>query len=295
MLSQSTSVLSLDSSSAETRSSLSPSRRGLGTRQRSNQRKQRAIVYNTLRSQYQKTKVAHMREKKGLKPRQGIIFGSAYDKEHFVPGGDPTNWSDQDRRLGYRKERMWFPLSVGINRSIIPPARESNDPHAIEPEQIVTEYLQMKALMSYVGDMVMVPHSGAAPTPGKPRQSGKGPSPLEQGRYDAAVREAVKMWTPLLGANLPPHARRLLMAHADAPPPVARAQPVKPFGPPAPPRNETKVIPSTAQRKMDSIYDAPAHAPAKAENSVLMTKQILRQLHEMELSGNDHTRASIRG
>lgn len=296
-LSQSASVVSVDASVAER----SPTRQSMGTRQRGASRRQRHVVMDALQAKYHKSKVAHMREKKGLKPRQGIIFGSSYDKEHFIPGADPSNWTEQDRRLGYRKERMWFPFSVGLNSSIIPAAREQNNPHAIEPEQIVQEYQQMKALMSYVGDLVMVPPGpgGAAPVPGQAREAGKSPSPLEKGRYDMAVREAVQMWTPILGANLPAHARRLLMPKADAAPPapgtVSRTKPGKPAGPTQPPKEVPRITPSTAQRKMASMYDAPARAPHQAESSVLVTKRVLKELRAMEVAGNRQTKASIRG
>lgn len=302
-------VFSLDSEAATgdeefgraERGGLSPSRHSMGTRHRSSRahphpRKQ--IVYETLQAKYQQTKVAHMRDIPGMKPRQGVIFGSAYDKEHFVPGSDPTNWTEQDRKLGFRKERMWFPFSVGINKSIVPLARESNAPHALEPQQIVKEYQQMRALMSYVGDMVLIPPEGAVPTLGKAHGRGTGPSPLEQGRYDRAVREAVQMWTPLLGAHLPPYAKKLLLAHADKSPPLGGSSSKKnrigtgAVSLESPP----KVVPSTSQRKMDSSqYDAPARAPAHAENSVLLTKSVLKQLRLMESKGSDRTKASIRG
>ena len=302
---RSASVTSLDSEVAD---AMQRQPRNMTTRQRTSTRSHRKpIMYETLQSKYQQTKVAHLREKKGLKPRQGVIFGSAYDQENFVPGADPKNWTDTDRRLGYRKERMWFPFSVGLNTSLLPPARQYNDPHGIMPDQIVKEYQQMKALMSYVGDMVMIPPEGAAPISGKPHGRGKEPAPTERGRYEQAMREAVQMWTPLVGANLPDHAKKLIMAQpiasratpsdkkTEKAPVKSRKTPVKPVGPPEPPKKEAKVVPSTAPRKMASRYDMPANASAKVERSVLVTQKILKELHDMETSGSSRTKASIRG
>lgn len=113
--------------------------------------------------------------KKHLQPRSSVITSVA-KPERIVPGVDPYNTALIDQKLGYSKPRMWFPAPPSVSGSLIPRAASAAD-----------DYMQMKALLSYVGDIIM---PGAS-------------SIIDPKRYEAAVQEAVHFWTPLLGKNLP--------------------------------------------------------------------------------------------
>ena len=121
-------------------------------------------------------------------------------------------------------------------------------------------------------------------------------SPIDAGRYERAVREAVNMWTPLLGVHLPPHARKLLLSNSidGNISGIKNANKLHSTNTSIM-SSDTKIIPSTSQRKMNSRFDSPAQAPTIVENSVLVTKKILKELNMMEKSGNDNVKASLRG
>jgi hypothetical protein len=72
--------------------------------------------------------------------------------------------------------------------------------HISSSEQIVQDYLQMKALLSYVGDLVM-PFDTSKRT--KPGRKNGADMPVDPDRYQEAVKEAVSIWTPLVGVHLP--------------------------------------------------------------------------------------------
>ena len=53
---------------------------------------------------------------------------------------------------------MWFPLPMlGVNSALVPTDRPSITLQRIQSDRIVREYMQMRALSSYVGDMIENP------------------------------------------------------------------------------------------------------------------------------------------
>ena len=113
--------------------------------------------------------------KKHLQPRSSVLTAIA-KPERIVPGVDPYNTALIDQKLGYSKPRMWFPAPPSISGSLIPNESSAAD-----------DYMQMKALLSYVGDIIIPGATGI----------------IDPKRYESAVQEAVHFWTPLLGKNLP--------------------------------------------------------------------------------------------
>ena len=94
------------------------------------------------------------------KPRPSVLHDEL-EADSFVPGVDPSNYFEQDRKLGYQKPRMWFPgsISTSVQSEMIPYVR--SDPKVaaanarrLASEQVVQEFLQMRSLASYVGDLV---------------------------------------------------------------------------------------------------------------------------------------------
>jgi hypothetical protein len=150
---------------------------------------------------------------KMLKPRPSTIMNDVMDEDNFaikIPGQDPTNTILNDRKLGYSKSKVWFPsIPLGLGNSLVPQDRAFQT----TTDAVVDEYLQMQALMSYVGDLVMPfkhPKGGleglASSTMGGVSKRTKGR--LDNKRFNLAVKEAVKLWTPLMGSSLPAWAKR---------------------------------------------------------------------------------------
>lgn len=95
-----------------------------------------------------------MTSSKTWKPRPSVLH-SELVADSFVPGADPMNYFEQDRKLGYQKPRMWFPGAFLNNQSkLVPDERKAVAKAESGSEQVVREYLQMKSLASYVGDLV---------------------------------------------------------------------------------------------------------------------------------------------
>ncbi len=166
---------------------------------------------------------------KTQQPRPSVLFGDRLEPNHLVPGADPYNYIEQDRKLGYQKPRMWFPApGISNDANMLPPDRQSSNNSATD--RVVQEYLQMRALASYVGDLV-IPFEPPplAPPLGKNRNSNlkqvhsMGDSGLSSSnssmvsmtssrlsgftdvtRFNAAMKEAAAIWSPLLGVHLPP-------------------------------------------------------------------------------------------
>ena len=157
---------------------------------------------------------------KSLRPRPSVLFSDKMELDSFVPGADPHNFIEQDRKLGYQKPRMWFPgAGVEIDASLLPADRMGGAKKSAT-DQVVEEYLQMRALASYVGDLVtpFSPVKGVSSGQHSKRKVdmleplGDGPDEVktvrlsgftEPGRFDAAMNEAVAIWSPLLGIHLP--------------------------------------------------------------------------------------------
>jgi hypothetical protein len=118
------------------------------------------LLHKQARSQKKSTALSSL-SSKTWKPRPSILH-SELVADSFVPGADPLNYFEQDRKLGYQKPRMWFPgAMIGIDRGLVPDARQKKNPGG--SEQVVREFLQMRSLASYVGDLV-APYVPAAAT-----------------------------------------------------------------------------------------------------------------------------------
>eukprot|EP01038_Epipyxis_sp_PR26KG_P011976 gene11976-16030_t len=182
------------------------------------------------------------KQSKKLNPRPSVLNSDKLVKDSFVPGVDPNNYFEQDRKLGYQKVRMWFPSS-GIqpiqraedSASLLPSDRKSIENKKNNPNQIVEEYLQMRALASFVGDLVQpfgknvkkLKESNILKSkpllmnpinsfPGNDQLDGSVNGSLSSSkviprlsgiidpqRFNTALSEAVSIWTPLLGIHLP--------------------------------------------------------------------------------------------
>lgn len=189
-----------------------------------------SIVKDVL-SQLPKTRNVELSSK--LKPRAAVLFNDNLSKESFVPGVDPTNFIEQDRKLGYQKPRMWFPTPM---MALAKDGLETATAKSSGPSQIVEEYLRMRALATYVGDAV-VPLSGTL-SKYLPSTSILDPvtlangktAPIDALRYKNAVREVMDMWTPILSAHRPPNGKRpqfsYLRSQQDPPPPPVKERKV---------------------------------------------------------------------
>ena len=137
------------------------------------------------------------------KNRPSVFFSSEHVTDNYALGTDPKNWIEQDRKLGYQKPRMWIPLpSVGIAAPLIPEQRPKNGD--FNSNSIVKEYLQMQALISFIGDTVQ-PVDSTKNSKGrlKHRLSGA----MDPNKFRAALKEVVQVWSPLVGAVLPKWAK----------------------------------------------------------------------------------------
>jgi hypothetical protein len=291
--------------------------------------------------------------KRMFRARPSMFYEGTYEKDNIAPGVDPTNWYEQDRRLGYQKSRMWFPVAgIGVNGPMMPAPRAA----AIQPDAVVQEYLQMKALLSYVGDIIM-PYDGnrkraddedeesvdesvseatdklssnlkvvAKLTKKKrhlqssttDRVTGGVASRLEGkvslDKYEEALKEAVAVWTPLMGAYIPAWAKpdnrssdmRALEAREQERLEAIRRDPgsieahetlalakrynVKQM---LPPSVVTAVENSTHMHTGHSQLDKIPPPPQNLERSVLFPKGILRKLLRRELQSVGKTKKSL--
>jgi hypothetical protein len=226
-------------------------------------------------------------QKKYLKSRPSMFLSDEYEPDGFVPGVDPTNWFEQDRKLGYQKSRMWFPApGFGVGNKMVPGDRGQGK-KAFGPDRVVEEFMQMKALLSYVGDLVVphqrIPGSVAGPSAGdmkplKQRMSGV----VDHKRYSEAIQQAVQMWTPLMGAHLPPAwtpKQYEGSASKDASHNAyleSSSQASSSAAPPLPPR------------------DAPQIPPKEFEQSVIFTKGVLRRLLKKEIQHQKQSSKTLR-
>ena len=124
-----------------------------------------------------------------LKPRPSVLFDDKLHADSFVPGTDPLNFYEQDRKLGYQKPRMWFPIPQLDNApSLLQPKKNDTN-------QVVEEYLKMKSMASYVGDLIVPPGS----------VSHSKRAIVDSKRYSNALTEAMMMWTPILNTHKHPN------------------------------------------------------------------------------------------
>lgn len=150
---------------------------------------------------------------KKLKPRPSTFYDSEYENDTFVPGLKPTDWYEQDKKLGYQKSRMWFPVAgLGFDNDMAPPDRPGPEKQ-IMPDRVVHEYMQMKALLSYVGDVVAPyanPNVGGVAAANIPLGgvSKRTHGAVNPNLYKEALRQAVSVWSPLIGSHLPDWVRK---------------------------------------------------------------------------------------
>ena len=101
--------------------------------------------------------------------------------------------------------------------------RERNDNGGIQPDDVVKEFQQMKAMLSYVSDMILLPYNNKTKKltrtdKGKESLRVEGTSEsfkpfrrlagvLGKGTYEQACQEAMELWSPLVGAHLPEWAK----------------------------------------------------------------------------------------
>eukprot|EP01035_Chromulina_nebulosa_P033255 gene33255-44519_t len=160
---------------------------------------------------------------KSLKPRPSVIFEDKYEPNYFVPGANPFDFFEQDRKLGYQKSRMWFPAAKADVAASLIPFERSAMPKKTLAERITQEFLQMRALVSYVGDHVIPYNSRATMSTNdgsisvssvKSNTTSLSISPsvksvkrlsgfTEPVNYEVTVEEALKIWNPLHGIQIP--------------------------------------------------------------------------------------------
>lgn len=148
-----------------------------------------------------------------LKPRPAVLFNDKVVKERFAPGVDPQNFLEQDRKLGYQKPRMWFPSAMmSLTKDAMNAPLNNQRRFGTASEQIVEEYVKMRALASYIGDAVL-PYSGTLPKFGemahaayqsrhsKEHKEKHETAMVDVSRHKHAVQEVMDMWTPVLAAH----------------------------------------------------------------------------------------------
>jgi len=147
---------------------------------------------------------------KSLKPRPSVLFNDKLQRDSFVPGADPFNFIEQDRKLGYQKSRMWFPTAMVVASASLLPFGRTDLPAKGFSERVVQEFLQMRALASYVGDVVLPyePHrtegGGSSNSSEVSVASGQRLTGFTKAhQFDWAVQEALRVWNPLHGVRIP--------------------------------------------------------------------------------------------
>ena len=163
---------------------------------------------------------------KSLKPRPSVIFEDKYEPNYFVPGANPYDFFEQDRKLGYQKSRMWFPAAKADVAASLIPYERSAIPKKTLTERITQEFLQMRALVSYVGDNVIPfnaktnssPNDGSSSVASVSSMKSNTSSTsisatvqsvkrlsgfMEPVSYNFTVEEALKVWNPLYGIQIP--------------------------------------------------------------------------------------------
>lgn len=92
-------------------------------------------------------------------------------------------------------------MLLDLNHNLLPKPRPKGH-RALQAEKIAQDYLKMRALMSYVSDLVL-PYTKT----NGPRLSRTNPDAskalMDPSLYNEAVKEAIALWTPLLGLNIP--------------------------------------------------------------------------------------------
>lgn len=252
---------------------------------------------------------------KKLHPRPSGFMSGAYEPDSFAPGVDPTDWFEQDKRLGYQKPRMFFPVPGAgpqLDRSLVPGERKPQGAE-LKPDDIVKEFLQMRAMMSYVGDMIQLPYSDKRKKITKTDQGIKAlareghfgdktakplrrlAGVLDEGRYEDAVQQAMSVWSPLVGANLPRwakggkedrsvHYTKLMPGQPDPTQFKSSLKLGDSYGNVPIPREAWEPVPhKLVQTGLNAIpHASELQDGVDAEKAVLITKKLLRSLLRKE-------------
>eukprot|EP00605_Chrysophyceae_sp_TOSAG23-4_P001261 GSChrysophyteH1.ASY1.ANO1.1372.1 assembled CDS len=252
----------------------------------------------------------HLKNKR-LAPRPSGFLSGEYELDNFAPGVDPTNWFEQDKRLGYQKSRMFFPVpgsGPDLDKSLMPAERSVSQ--ELKPDAIVQEYLQMRAMLSYVSDLVFIPYTDKKKRITKTKEgeealrreghfASKSARPLRRlagvvdgDLFNEALKQAMDIWSPLVGANIPkPKVRKYganMHIKAGEQDPTQTQAALKlgdKYGEvPLPKENPWDVTPeSPVKTGLNVIPDASDSAAGRsAERSVLVTRSVLRSLIRKE-------------
>jgi hypothetical protein len=227
-----------------------------------------------------------------MKPRPSIFYGSDAESDHVVPGSDPSNWIEHDRLLGYQKTRMWFPMALDKGGKLIPENRPGPDKLLVS-DKVVEEYLQMKSMLSYVGDLV-APFKGDLVGNNKltmnvPMMPSGGFSKRIEGvinsnRYDAAVKQAVQVWTPLIGTHLPAWANYKVKKWSDT------------HGPSSPSKKKNSRVGTAAAAHAFAESDDDKSTVTATSSSMVSSEQATSTLasHSVQGTGNDASQGASR-
>lgn len=189
------------------------------------------IIQQTMQEKKQ-TKRIEMYTK--LKPRSTVLFHDQLSNEQFVPGSDPLNFIEQDRKLGYQKPRVWFPTPQ------LDIAKDLQQTNMSDVNPIVEEYMKMKALASYVGDLLLPPstnkntsskvgshlgdfHSSQAISSILPKKKASNillylnkiniKHTVDPQQYANALNHAMTLWTPILKVHVPIYGKKHIFSY----------------------------------------------------------------------------------
>ena len=235
-------------------------------------------------------------KKKMFRPRASIMYGSNYETEKILPGEkDKGNWIEQDKKLGYQKSRMWYPVGgVNVDAHMLPKMRSVVNiaSGGLASDQVVQEFLQMKALLSYVGDLVTFPRMSV---PGASSASvslsiAKGSGKIDSRLYNNTIRDALKYWDPLVGASLPAWAKpgpeiSTITSSSSA------STNESAFEDDANPYLETIRTPATSLGRQPKSGDPGRESIQK---TVIWTKKILRKLLQKEIASKTKTQNTLK-
>lgn len=250
--------------------------------------------------------------KKYLKPRVSMVYGATYVEDRVIPnkgGRDVTSWQQQDKLLGYQKYRTWFPIaSQPMSSQILPKERAKTA--GVGPNTVLEEFLRMRSMMTYVGDLVM-PRRDISTATGFPKAKKGERQYVDTGGYASAMKDAVSIWTPILGAHLPVWAKPKALKVAEAVGRVgayesgpllqsASCQGLSSMSPP-PSRSTTRAITAqTTEYGAPLVQRPPRQVEAKptgtadTTRNVIITKGVLRRLLQNELFCRDQTKQTLR-
>jgi hypothetical protein len=182
----------------------------------------------------------------------------------------------------------------------------------MQSEQIAQDYLKMQAMLSYVSDVVIPFKAKRSSRPGDPVKRGE--MLQDKQLYSAAVREAVLMWSPLLGLNIPNwahHSKDAGLALQTAvrgsgdSAVLTDARPPPPKGPPpqGPPPGVARAPEGISAKKVAVLrsvladqqkLQAEEDIASEGVKSILLSKQTLQKLLKQQQSLKLQSKDSLR-